>query len=86
MAIKGDLTSVASGVAALSICESLLLAMGDLKIMAGKDAVSVIEDAASAHRNAGGTEHETAIHLEVAAILDRILAGGNSVRRPEGDQ
>ena len=82
MAHTGDLSSLASGLAALSICESLLLAMGDLKIMGEKDAVNVIEDAASAHRNAGGTEHEVAMHLEVAAILDRILAGGNSVRRP----
>lgn len=86
MATKGDLTSLASGVAALSICESLLLAMGDLKIMGENDAVNVIEDAASAHRTAGGTEQETKIHLEVAAILDRILAGGNSVRRPKSDQ
>jgi hypothetical protein len=33
MANSNDIGDVASGVAALSVCESLLLAMGDLKIM-----------------------------------------------------
>lgn len=72
----------ASGLAALSICESLILAMGDLKIMREEDAVGVIEDAAAAHRSASGTPQRIALHLEAAAILDRILAGGNSIRRP----
>lgn len=83
MAHPSDITNIASGLAALSICESLLLAMGDLKIMGEDEALNVISDAASAHRNAGGTEQEIAIHREVAAVLDRILAGGNSVRRPK---
>jgi hypothetical protein len=72
----------ASGMAALSICESLILAMGDLKIMGENDAVGVISDAANAHRNASGSPKEIARHLEAAAILDRIIAGGNSIRRP----
>ncbi len=72
----------ASGMAALSICESLILAMGDLKIMGEEDAVGVISDAANAHRNADGSPQEIAQHLEAAAILDRIIAGGNSIRRP----
>ena len=77
-----DNYSVASGVAALSICESLILAMGDLNIIGKKDAVGVISDAASAHRDAGHTPQAVAMHREVTAILDRIVAGGNSVRRP----
>ncbi len=71
----------ASGLAALSICESLILAMGDLKIITEKDAVGVIADAASAHRNAGNSPEDVELHLEVADLLDRIIAGGNSVRR-----
>ncbi len=77
-----DKFSSATGMAALSICESLLLAMGDLKIMGEKDAVDVISDAASAHRVAGSSPEDIALHLEVAAILDRIITGGNSIRRP----
>jgi hypothetical protein len=46
MVYPNDVSGVASGVAALSVCESLLLAMGDLKIMNEEEAVGVIEDAA----------------------------------------
>lgn len=77
-----DIQNIASGLAALSICESLLLAMGDLKIMGESDAIGVIQDAASAHRDAGSTADEKTMHLAVAAILDRIISGGNSIRRP----
>jgi hypothetical protein len=49
--------------------------------MGENDAVGVIADAASAHRGAGSTADEKAMHLAVAAILDRIITGGNSVRR-----
>jgi hypothetical protein len=56
--------------------------MGDLNIIGKKDAVGVISDAASAHRDAGHTPQAMAMHREVTAILDRIVAGGNSVRRP----
>jgi hypothetical protein len=76
-----DTINAASGLAALSICESLLLALGDLRIMSEKDAIDVITDAASAHRNAGEAPEHIALHREAAAILDRIIAGGNSVRR-----
>lgn len=82
MTTSKDLSNTASGLAALSICESLLLAMGDLKIMGEKDAIGVITDAADAHRGAGATVQDIAMHGEVTAILDRIIAGGNSVRRP----
>ncbi|MGZ8886622.1 MAG: hypothetical protein ACXW1O_08680 [Halobacteriota archaeon] len=74
--------NAASGLAALSICESLLLALGELRIIDEKVAIDVITDAASAHRNAGETQQHVALHQEAAAILDRIIAGGNSVRHP----
>jgi len=77
-----DIHNTACGVAALSICESLLLALGDLKLLGEKEAIGVIVDAASTHRDAGRTADEKAIHLAVVGILDRIVAGGNSVRRP----
>ena len=82
MASSHDIGDVAFGVAALSICESLLLAMGDLKIMKEADAVGVIEDAAAGHRNFDGPSQYSALHMEVVAILDRIIAGGNSIRHP----
>ncbi|MEQ1670967.1 MAG: hypothetical protein ABL893_08925 [Hyphomicrobium sp.] len=79
---KIDIKGTAAGMAALSICESLLLAMGDLKIMGEADAVGIISDAADAHREVGASSTDKALNLEVVAILERIIAGGNSVRRP----
>ena len=76
------MNGAAAGVAALSICESLLLALSDLKIMGAKDAGGVLEDAAAAHRNSGASAQNAALHLEVVAIIDRIIAGGNSIPRP----
>ncbi len=77
-----DTKGIAPGIAALSICESLLLALGDLKIMGAKETAGVLHDAADAHRNARGTGDEAAMHLEVAAIIERIIAGGNSTQHP----
>jgi hypothetical protein len=82
MANSADINGAASGLAALSICESLLLAMGDLKVMDEKEVIGVVADAAAAHRNANGSANDKALHLEVVTILDRIIASGNSVRRP----
>lgn len=53
-----EIRGIADGVAALSVCESLLLAMGDLKIMGEKEAVGIITDAANAHRGAGSTSQD----------------------------
>ena len=82
MSVNRELEHAASGLAALSICESLLLAMGDLKIMNSDQAIGVITDAAEAHRSAGSTQMDKDMHQAVTAILDRIIAGGNSVRHP----
>jgi hypothetical protein len=64
-----------SGLAALSICESLLLALSDLKVVSHQDVRGVLEDAAAAHRNAIGTPQEIEGHRVVAAIIDRVLSG-----------
>ncbi len=73
---------MASGMAALSICGSLLLALNDLDVLTDSDAIGIVTDAASAHRVAGTTIDEKAMHQSVVTILDRIIAGGNSIRRP----
>jgi hypothetical protein len=81
MANSTKMKGAAAGVAALSICESLLLALSDLKIMGKRDTGGVLEDAAAAHRNASASTQNSQLHLEVVAIIERIIAGGNSVRR-----
>lgn len=79
MAIPTDVLGPASGLAALAICESLLLALSDLKIIGEKETRGVLEDAAAAFRNDGASAQTTAIELEVVGILERIIAGRNAI-------
>lgn len=74
-------SNTSSGVAALSICESLLLALNDAKVLPAKEILGVLEDAAATHENAGGSDREVEEHKAVAMLINRIIAGGNSVRR-----
>jgi hypothetical protein len=69
-----------AGTAALAICESLLLALNDHKILPESEIVGILRDAAAAHENPppGGPE---ALHDGVAVLIHRIIAGGNFVRR-----
>jgi hypothetical protein len=72
MANSDDMKNVAAGLAALSICESLLLALTDLNVLDKKEAGGVLADAAAAHRDAATKDQEAGMQLEVAAIIDRI--------------
>jgi hypothetical protein len=74
-----NVKQMAAGLAALSICESLLLALSDLNVLARKDLVGVLDDAAAAHIGAGVGDREIAVHREAAAIIERILAGRNAL-------
>ena len=74
-AVKGP----AAGLAALAICESLLLALSDLKIIGERETRGVLEDAAAAHRNGGGSTQEAALNLEIVAIIERIIAGRSAI-------
>ena len=69
------------GHAALSICESMLLAMNELKIMSPVDARNVLKDASSAHHQASVNSEQADMHMKVAVLIDKILASGNSLPR-----
>lgn len=69
-----------AGAAALSICESLLLALNDHNILPEAEIVGVLRDAAAAHENSP-TGDKDELNAAVAALINGILAGGNSVRR-----
>ena len=71
-------TSFAAGVAALAICESLLLAMGELKLLDEKGVADVLHDAASAHSNGDPRTHSQAVHAEAVAIIERIMASAKA--------
>ncbi len=70
----------AAGLAALAICESLLLSLTESKALAAGEARSILEDAAATHRNAIPLSADGARHDAAAAVIELILAGGNSVR------
>ena len=70
-----------SGMAALSICEALPLALNDAKVLPEDEIMGVLGDAASAHKNAGVGDVDVEMHKGAAALIRKIIAGGNSVRR-----
>lgn len=67
--------------AALSICEVLLLALNDAGVLEEKEIIDILTDAAAAHEiaAAGG---DVINHKATAALIRQIITGGNSVRRP----
>ena len=74
--------SGAAGIAALSVCESLLLSLTDTGIIDAAEAKAILVDAAAAHRGAVPlADGDAGVHEEAAALLEAIIQNGNSVRR-----
>lgn len=71
-----------AGTAALSICESLLLALNDLGILPEAEIVGILTDAAAVHRAPPPGDGQEELHRAVTALIDALVAGGNSVRHP----
>ena len=70
-----------AGRAALSICESLLLALNDLNVFDSKQIRAVLVDAAATHSHAAAIASQNSEeHLEIAALIQRIIEGKNTVR------
>ncbi len=70
-----------SGTAALAICELLLLALNDRKVLPEHEIIGILRDASAAHANDPGHDGHAVLHQAVAALINRIIDGGNSVRR-----
>lgn len=68
------------GRAALAICESLLLAMNERNILPEREIIGILEDAAAAHAGAP-MDDDCELHVATAMLIERIISGGNSVRR-----
>ncbi len=69
-----DKNSDAAGHAALSICESLLLALVELKVLRESDLRGILEDAAATHRGATGTAKDAAVHRAAAKLIEKLRA------------
>ena len=72
----------AEGLAALGICESLMLALTDRKIISDKEARDLLNDVATTHTNMAVASTSPERHQAVVDIIRRILAGKNGVPRP----
>ena len=70
-----------SGVAALTILESLLLALNDSKVLPEREIVGILRDAAAAHENVSPGGASANLHKAVSVLINTIIEGGNSVRR-----
>ncbi len=70
----------ANGMAALGICESLLLALTDLKVISEQDARDLLIDVATTHSEAATGSQTPEQHQAVVEIVQRILAGKNGLR------
>lgn len=68
----------AEGLAALGICESLLLALTDLKIISDGDARDILTDVATTHSQAALVARQPELHQAVVALVRRILDGKNA--------
>jgi hypothetical protein len=71
----------AEGLAALGICESLLLALTDLTIISEKGARDILADVATTHSEAADNSQAPQRHRAVVSIIHRILDGGNEAPR-----
>jgi hypothetical protein len=70
----------AEGMAALGICESLLVALTDLKIISEQDGRDLLTDVATTHDEAASHSQSPERDHAVAEIIRRILEGKNGVR------
>ena len=68
-----------AGIASLTICESLLLALSDHKVLPKHEIVGILQDAAASHEDLP-TVDDGIPHESVAELIRGMIIGGNSVR------
>ena len=71
-----------AGMAALAICEALLLALNDNGLLPEHEIVGILRDAAATHESAAEIGADANTHLAVAKLINQIIASENSVRKP----
>jgi hypothetical protein len=62
-----------AGQAALAICESLLLALAETKVIAAHEVHGVLADAAAVHREAGHDDDGFGLHAAAADLIEDML-------------
>ena len=69
------------GQAALTICDSLLLALNDRNAMPEEEIVGALVNAVETLENDQTVESPAGQKKAAAALIRKIISGGNSVRR-----
>lgn len=77
---KQERPNEADGMAALGICEWLLIALNELKIVSEKKTRDLLTDVGTKHKEAALAAQAPERHQAVVEIVQRILAGKNGVR------
>lgn len=75
MAVQED----AAGLAALSICESLLIVLVEKGLIEADEARGALEDAAAAHQGAGRAGSLGPPHIMAAQLIERLITQVNAV-------
>lgn len=70
----------AAGLAALSICESLLISLTEKGVLQQDEVYLVLEDAVGSHCQAIREHRATTLHEAAARLIELIMANSNSVR------
>lgn len=81
-----DGTSSPEALAALALCESILLSLTDNQVIDAAEMKAVLSDAAAAHRESARTAPVPNGHEAAATLIEGIRDGGNSVRRGMSDR
>lgn len=75
-----DWKSEAVARAALSMGETLLLALTESGMLDRDEVHQALEDAANAHRQAADSSDDPKVHREAARLIENVMDGFNSVR------
>lgn len=70
----------AAGIAALSICESLLLSLEDRGVIDARERAGLLEDVARTHQAAAADEINPELNEAVAALANELRQGRSAVR------
>jgi hypothetical protein len=73
----------ALAMAALSICESLLLSLEDRGVIDEEERVGLLDDVRNAHLNAASSDADRALHQAVAKLVAEMQEGRNALQSLE---
>jgi hypothetical protein len=73
----------AAGLAALSICEALLITLIEKRVLNIEDVQAALEDAAAAHQGSNGIAEDLRLHHMAVHLVERIITQLNAAD-PDG--